>query len=77
MDAQIESHQPLITPRIIFATKAFPPPPIVTAWMEFPPFSIPLHCEQSTTPPEECPPTPKRYTTPTVAQKNVPIFACF
>ena len=66
MDAQIESHQPLITPRIIFATKAFPPPPIITAWMEFPPFSIPQHHERSTTPaaPEECPSTPKRHTTP-------------
>lgn len=66
MDAQIESHQPLITPRIIFATKAFPPPPSITARIEFPPFSIPQHHEQSTTPaaPEEHSSTPKRHTIP-------------
>jgi hypothetical protein len=65
MDAQIASHQPLITPRINFATKAFPPPPIITARMEFPSFSIPQHRERSTTPatPEKHPSTPKRYTT--------------
>jgi hypothetical protein len=36
MDAQIEAHLPLITQRITFAPKAFPPSAVITARMEFP-----------------------------------------
>src|SRR5271156_2683303 len=40
MDAQIEGHLPLITQRITFAPKVFPPPPVITARMEFPAVTI-------------------------------------
>jgi hypothetical protein len=40
MDAQIESHLPLISHRITFAPKAFPPPAVITARMEFPAITI-------------------------------------
>ena len=40
MDAQIEIHLPLITHRITFAPKAFPPPAMITARMEFPAVTI-------------------------------------
>ena len=40
MDAQIDSHLPLITQRITFAPKAFPPPPVITARMEFPAIAV-------------------------------------
>jgi hypothetical protein len=66
MDAHIERHQPLITARLIFAPKSLPPPPIITARMEFPLFSIPrersLTPERHTTPKRA--PTPKRHPTP-------------
>lgn len=70
MDAHIERHQPLITARLIFAPKALPPPPIITARMEFPLFSIRQHGntrERSLTPARDTPnhaPTPKRHPTP-------------
>jgi hypothetical protein len=70
MDAHIERHQPLITARLIFAPKALPPPPIITARMEFPSFSIPQYenpRERSLTPAMDTPnraPTPKRHPTP-------------
>lgn len=66
MDAQIERHQPLITARLVFAPKTFPPPPIIAARMEFPAFSIPQYRERSSTPdtPGERSSTPKRYATP-------------
>jgi hypothetical protein len=40
MDAQIETHLPLITHRITFAPKAFPLPAMITARMEFPAVTI-------------------------------------
>ncbi len=67
MDAHIERHQPLITARLIFAPKTLPPPPIITARMEFPSFSIPNTRERSLTPARDPPnhaPTPKRHITP-------------
>ena len=61
MDAQIERHQPLITARLVFAPKTFPPPPIITARMEFPSINVPQHHQRSPTPEI----TPKRrHTTP-------------
>jgi hypothetical protein len=50
MDDQIERHQPLITARLIFGPKAFPPPPIIAARMEFPFISVPQQHERSPTP---------------------------
>ncbi|KAF8805352.1 hypothetical protein BYT27DRAFT_7105116 [Phlegmacium glaucopus] len=50
MDAQIERHQPLITARLIFTPKAFPPPPIITVRMEFPSITILQQHERSSTP---------------------------
>ena len=50
MDAHIDRHQPLITARLIFAPKAFPPPPIISAWMEFPLILVPQQYERSPTP---------------------------
>ena len=69
MDAHIEEHQPLITARLIFTPKSLPPPPIITAWMEFPLFRIPQSCEWSPPPknPRECSLTPERHTTPKCA----------
>ena len=72
MDAQIDRHQPLITARLVFAPKVSPPPPIISARMEFPSISIPQQYERSPTP-EVRPPrttsrraaTPARRPTPT------------
>src|SRR5271168_156860 len=68
MDAHIERHQPLITARLIFGPREFPPPPIITARMEFPSISIPQHRERSITPnpvtSEKRASTPKRHSTP-------------
>jgi hypothetical protein len=50
MDDQIERHQPLITARLVFAPKAFPPPPIIASRMEFPFISVPHQYERSPTP---------------------------
>jgi hypothetical protein len=61
MDAQIERHQPLITSRLVFAPKAFPPPPIITARKEFPSISVPQKHRRSATPEIRIPrKTPKR-----------------
>ncbi|KDR79750.1 hypothetical protein GALMADRAFT_136361 [Galerina marginata CBS 339.88] len=40
MDAQVENHLPLITPRLIFAPQNFPAPPTITPRMEFPSLNI-------------------------------------
>lgn len=61
MDAQIDRHQPLITARLVFVPKAFPPPPIISARMEFPSVNIPQH-ERSPTPEVRTP--RKRFSTP-------------
>ena len=70
MDAQIKGHLPLITQRITFAPKVFPPPPVITARMEFPPITI---SHRDFTPPLTLNPktgskrgagTPSRETTP-------------
>jgi hypothetical protein len=61
MDAQIDRHQPLITARLVFEPKAFPPPPIISARMEFPSISIPQRYERSPTPEIR---TRKRFSTP-------------
>jgi hypothetical protein len=50
MDAQIDRHQPLITARLVFAPKALPPPPIISARKEFPPISVTQQYERSPTP---------------------------
>jgi hypothetical protein len=65
MDAQIERHQPLITARLVFKLKEFPPPPTISARMEFPSISVPRQYERSPTPDEvrtssEYSSTPKR-----------------
>ena len=62
MDAHFKRHQPLITARLIFTPKSLLPPLIITAWMEFPLFSIPQHCEWSP-PPREHSLTPEGHTT--------------
>ena len=68
MDAQIEGHLPLITQRITFAPKAFPPPPVITARMEFPAITIshrdftPLSLDTKTGSKRRA--TPRRETTP-------------
>lgn len=68
MDAHIERHQPLITARLVFGARESPPPPIITARMEFPSFSIPQHRERSMTPNPmtsgKRASTPKRHSTP-------------
>ena len=77
MDAQIERHQPLITARLVFRPKTFPPPPIITLRMDFPPISIVQQHERSPTPEIRTPrkhsltpkrpkigSTPNRYSTP-------------
>ena len=67
MDAQIERHQPLITARLVFELKSFPPPPIIPAWMVFPSISVPQQYERSPTPEvrtsSEYSSTQRRYTT--------------
>lgn len=63
MDAQFERHQPLITARLIFAPKVLPPPPIITARMEFPPFNIPQYRSPTPETPGKHSST-KRHTTP-------------
>ena len=62
MDAQIERHQPLITPRLVFAPKASSPPPIISARMEFPSISVPsfIQKKRNTTPKS----APNRHSTP-------------
>ena len=72
MDAQIDRHQPLITARLVFAPKVSPPPPIISARMEFPSISIPQQYERSPTP-EVRPPrtTSRRAATP--ARRPTPI----
>ena len=66
MDAQIDRHQPLITARLDFAPKPSPPPPIISARMEFPSISIPQQFERSPTPEVRTPETTsRRATTPT------------
>ena len=74
MDAQIESHLPLITQRITFAPKAFPPSSVITARMEFPAITIkqydftpPLTPDPKTTSQREA--TPRWEKTP-ITQKN-------
>jgi hypothetical protein len=74
MDAQIDRHQPLITARLVFVPKAFPPPPIISARMEFPSINIPQQHERSPTPEVRTPRkhflTPRR-PTPIHTQKAV------
>lgn len=65
MDAQIQRHQPLITARLIFKPKVSSPPPTITAWMEFPPISVPsLTTKKRLT-------TPKRAITPINTKRSV------
>jgi hypothetical protein len=40
MDTQIENHLPLITSRLVFASKVFPSPSTITSRMEFPSINI-------------------------------------
>jgi hypothetical protein len=63
MDAQIERHQPLITARLVFAPKAFPPPPIISARMEFPPISVLQQYKRSPTPEARKPSTSRHAAT--------------
>lgn len=82
MDAQIDRHQPLITARLVFVPKAFPPPPIISARMEFPSINVLQQYERSPTPEVRIPrkhlsitprraPTPTRRPTPINTQKSV------
>ena len=76
MDAQIKSHLPLISYRITFAPKVFPPPAVITARMEFSAIII-SHCEL--TPPLTLDPktasmhggTPRPENTPNRREKSV------
>ena len=65
MDAQIDRHQPLITARLVFAPKAFPSPPIISARMEFPSISVLQQYERSPTPEARMCSTSRRAATPT------------
>ena len=65
MDAQIHRHQPLITARFVFPPKALPPPPIISARMEFPSISVLQLHERSPTPEARKCSTSRHATTPT------------
>ena len=82
MDAQIQRHQPLITAWLVFAPKAFPPPPIIAAHMEFPSINVHQQYEHSPSPeirtprkhslapPKRWHTTPKRASTPQQVPKR-------
>src|SRR5271154_1780514 len=76
-DAQIESPLPLITQRITFAPKSFPPPPVITARMEFPmitvshrDFTPPLSTDLDPKAGSRHRATPRREKTPLSGQKR-------
>ena len=86
MDAQIQRHQLLITARLVFAPKAFPPPPIIAAHMEFPSINVRQQYERSPSPkirtprkhslalPKRRHTTPKRASTPQqVPERNMDV----
>ena len=74
--------QPLITARLVFAPKAFPPPPIIGACMEFPSINVHQQYEclpspeirtprkHSLAPPKRQHTTPKRASTPQKVPKR-------
>ncbi|PPQ82084.1 hypothetical protein CVT25_014355 [Psilocybe cyanescens] len=72
MDAQIETHLPLITARLIFAPKVFHPPPTITPRMEFPSIILEER-EHSPTPDIRRATTPVQRATTPVRRATTPV----